>query len=120
MKKTITITVNGVAFEVSEDIAKSISAICSAMGKKVSAKAETKAEKPKSTPKSKATKGVTIAKVDRYGNQWLWNGKYDKDGKMCTMYDPAKYATKKAEMITNGTYDAKNRGKLYKELGWIL
>lgn len=119
MKNNI-ITINNVTYEVTEDIAKSILTICTAMGKKVTAKAETKAETPKSTPKPKASKGVTIAKVDRYGNQWLWNGQYDKDGKMCTMYDAAKYATKKAEMITDGTYDAKNRGKVYKALGWIL
>lgn len=105
--KNIIITINTTKYEVSEDIAKSIAAICSSMGEKISAKAETKSEKPKSAS-PKTVKGKKVLKVDKYGNQWI------------AKYDGAKYATKKAEMITNGTYDPKNRSKVYKELGWIL
>ena len=108
MNKTITITVNGVAFEVSEDIAKSITTICQSMGKKISAKAETAKTQPQPKTKKVNGKAVKVLKVDKYGNQWI------------AKYDGAKYATKKAEMITNGTYDPKNRSKVYKELGWIL
>ena len=109
MKNNI-ITINNVTFEVTEDIAKSILTICTAMGKKVTTKAETKAETPKSPkPASpKTVKGKKVLKVDKYGNQWV------------AEYDAAKEATKKAEMITAGTYDPKNRSKVYKELGWIL
>ena len=103
--KNIIITINTTKYEVSEDIAKSILTICTAMGKKVTTKAETKAETPKSP---KTVKGKKVLKVDKYGNQWV------------AEYDAAKYATKKAEMITAGTYDPKNRSKVYKELGWIL
>ena len=73
-----------------------------------------------SKAKAKTPKGVTIAKVDRYGNQWIWNGKYDAKGNMCTMYDPVVYAKAKADAIAKGTYNSKNRSAIYKALGWIL
>lgn len=49
-----------------------------------------------------------VLKVDKYGNQWI------------AEYDATAYAAKKAEMIANGTYDSKNRSKVYKALGWVL
>lgn len=64
--------------------------------------------KAKAATKGKAPKGVKVLKVDKYGNQWI------------AEYDAVAYAKKKAEMIADGTYDSKNRSKVYKELGWIL
>ena len=73
-------------------------------------------EETKATPSTKGAKGVkgqaakgkTVLKVDRYGNQWV------------AEYDGVAYAAKKAEMIANGTYSAKNRSAVYRALGWIL
>lgn len=71
-------------------------------------KAATTTKTTKAKTKAKTSKGVTILKVDKYGNQWI------------AEYDAVAYAKKKAEMIADGTYDSKNRSKVYKALGWIL
>lgn len=74
-------------------------------GKKgASVKKPVKQEAPKPTKASTPT----VLRVDSNGNQWIAN------------YDGVAYATKKAEMIKDGTYDKKHREKVYKALGWIL
>lgn len=86
------VTANGGTITISED----------GTPKATTSKAKAKASTPKTV------KGKTVLKVDKYGNQWI------------AEYDAVAYAKKKAEMIADGTYDSKNRSKVYKALGWIL
>lgn len=113
--KTMVI-IEGRTFMVEDTTKATLIAILTAMGEEVGAtatetKAETKTAKAETKTKGKgkkAPKGVKVLKVDKYGNQWI------------AEYDPVAYAEKKAEMIKDGTYDSKNRSKVYKALGWIL
>lgn len=109
--KNITITIGTATYSVSEQVASAITMALQMQG--ITPKSTSQPKATTTSPKGKGKKQADttspkVLKVDKYGNKWI------------APYDAAKYATKKAEMITNGTYDPKNRSKVYKELGWIL